>query len=318
MRAPTIVCLLLATNLLMTNTSAGSLSRAREQVREDSSSHEQEESGSDSGTLDDARGEVRRDSEHHHDSDHHGGHHHDHHSHSGLSLGFFSFGGCDPYYPPPVYLESAPPVYVGAPQPIYDPPIYPSAATSLVSSFPEYPYADGLGGAMVTDGSSFGKEWSGQVQFEFGSGDDVDRSGGAFLLEGVHGFGIDVDWDSYREDLPGGGQDELHIGEFNLLYRIAESEHSLIRVGVGVAWLGDRFDTDYGVNFSIKADYMPRRPLVFSGELDLGTIGDAETLHAAGTVGVMLQRCELYGGYDYRRIGDVELVGPMMGLRVWF
>ena len=32
----------------------------------------------------------------------------------------------------------------------------------------------------------------------------------------------------------------------------------------------------------------------------------------------MLDRFELFGGYDYRRIGNIELKGPMAGLQIWF
>ena len=71
-------------------------------------------------------------------------------------------------------------------------------------------------------------------------------------------------------------------------------------------------------NFTLRGDFAPCRPVVLSGEIDLGRLGDAEHLHLAGTAGVMLDRFEVYGGYDYRRIGDVELQGPMIGLRLWW
>jgi hypothetical protein len=164
-----------------------------------------------------------------------------------------------------------------------------------------------------------GQSWSGRVGVEHGSDfADIDRTGFSFLLESESGLGIDFDWDSYAEDLAGGGHDELHVGEVDLLYRFVENEQLLFRAGLGVAWLGDAYDTNAGINFTLKADFAPCDPFVLSGELDLGTLGDAEHLHAAGTVGMMIHRCEVYGGYDYRRIGDVEIQGPMIGLRVWF
>lgn len=253
-------------------------------------------------------------------------------SHGGGSIGFFAFDTRRPCSPPPcqvvethVYHQpvvttySAEPVYVTPPAPA---PVYPSPVERLVRQFAPYPYAEGCAGCMLTtDGNSashWPKDWAGQVQVELGSDfDGVDRTGGAFLIEGSGGLGLDFSWDSYREEYQG-SYDELHIGDANLLYRIAESDHALLRLGVGAAWFGDAYDTDFGVNFTLRGDLMPADPLVFSGELDLGTLGDAQHLHAAGSVGVMLGRAEVYGGYDYRRIGDVEIEGPMVGLRVWF
>lgn len=37
-----------------------------------------------------------------------------------------------------------------------------------------------------------------------------------------------------------------------------------------------------------------------------------------GTVGLIVNRFELYGGYEGRRIGKVSLHGPTLGLRAWF
>lgn len=253
-------------------------------------------------------------------------------SHGGGSFGFFAFDVVEPCCPPPVEViethiyhqpvvtsYAADPVYVSPPAPA---PIYPSPVERLVRQFAPYPYAEGCEGCMLLGDAGFGKAWSGQVQVEVGSDfDGVDRTGGAFLIESTGGLGFDFSWDSYREEYVDAGtkySDELHIGDANLLYRIAESDHALVRAGVGAAWFGDAYDTDFGVNFTLRGDFTPADPLVFSGELDLGTLGDAQHLHAAGTVGVMLGRAELYGGYDYRRIGDVEIEGPMVGLRVWF
>ena len=342
MRLHPVTCLLMAAlwglqGVLAENAQAGSLARTRQAVRSEPAPKPdppKESKPSKSGKLSSARRETRQHDKHnddHHDdhsNDHRNGGHHVSHasSQAALSLGFFSLNRFDPS-PAPCY---APPVCVGPPvyvqQPVYPAPTFVEPIVESFSNrFPAYPYSDGQHGAMVmgtSDRSASwleGKAWSGRVQMEWGSDlDDLDRHGIAFFLESSSGLGIDFDWDSYSESLPAGGHDELHLGKFNVMYRIAETEHSLWRIGVGAAWLGDQVDTDFGVNFSIKADYMPSRPWVFSGELDLGTLGDAEMLHASGTVGLMINRCEIYGGYDYRRIGDAELSGPMLGLRVWF
>ncbi|MEM6329424.1 MAG: hypothetical protein AAF790_04155 [Planctomycetota bacterium] len=194
----------------------------------------------------------------------------------------------------------------------------PPAATP---GFTAFPYAGGENGFRCCgQGSAAGaKPWLGRVGLEIGdAGGGVDRTGFRFLLEGEHGFGVGFDWNLFTEELPGGGHDELHLGEVNLLYRLIETDRTLIRAGVGAAWLGDAHATDAGVNFTLMADHALADPLVLSAEIDFGTLGDAQTLHAAAGVGVMLDRCEVFGGYDYRRIGDVELKGPMVGLRFWW
>lgn len=138
------------------------------------------------------------------------------------------------------------------------------------------------------------------------------------LLEHHTGAGVDFQWNSYREELGGGLVDELHFADINFLYRLAEHETYLIRAGLGVNILGDAFATDTGINFTTRLDVFPVRPFVITTEIDLGTIGDTETIHGAARVGLILDRFELFGGYDYRRIGAFELKGPMAGLQIWF
>ncbi len=40
--------------------------------------------------------------------------------------------------------------------------------------------------------------------------------------------------------------------------------------------------------------------------------------HGAASLGVMWKRVEFFSGYDYRKIGPVELEGPLFGARVWW
>jgi len=339
MRISLLLGLLTIACLLSTNCWAGKLSRARNEVR--SSGNEETKSDPEpkpSGKLAAARREVQQDS-HHKNEDHHRDHqrssnrHERDHGHGNGWLDF-SLSRHVPYCPSPAIYCSQPvmespiyrtyprrPAYV-TPGPIASnctPTIQPSVVESFARRFPPYPYAEDCRGCLTTESPCYGDEWLGRVQYEFGSdSQDLDRNGIGFLLEHISGFGIDFDWDSYTEELPGGDHDELHVGEFNFLYRVAQSEHLLMRAGIGVGWLGDRFQTDAGVNFTIKADYMPSQPFVLSSELDFGTLGDAESFHAAGSIGAMIGRCEVYGGYDYRRIGKVEIEGPQIGLRFWF
>ncbi len=182
--------------------------------------------------------------------------------------------------------------------------------------FHSFPYEFGNNGIMALD---LQKEWSGSARFEYGSSfDGLDRRGFGFLVEHSSRIGIDVKWDSYIEDVGGGVTDELHLTDINVLFRVAESPNYLVRAGIGANILGDAIGTDGGFNLTAKADFFPAEPLVISGELDMGTIGDAEMFHAAGKVGLMMDRFEIFGGYDYRTIGGVPLQGAMLGIQVWF
>lgn len=168
-------------------------------------------------------------------------------------------------------------------------------------------------------GRGLTKEWSGSVAFEYGSNfDRLSRHGFGGLIEHSSRIGFDFKWDSYTEDLGAGWNDELHVTNINLLFRVAESERYIVRVGAGTNILGDAYATDAGFNVTATADFFPVKPVVMSTEIDLGTIGDAETLHLLGKIGLVFDRFEIFGGYDYRTIGSVPLEGAMIGMQVWF
>ncbi len=182
--------------------------------------------------------------------------------------------------------------------------------------FLTFPYDCGMSGIMAR---GMHKEWSGRLKYEFGSRfDGLNRQGIGFLSEHSSRLGFQFQWDTYVEDLGDGWTDELHLADVNVLFRVVESEKYLIRAGIGVNILGDAFGSDSGFTTTISAELFPVKPLVLSGELDLGTIGDAEMFHVMGKAGLMFNRFEVFGGYDYRTIGGVALQGPMVGLQVWF
>ena len=161
------------------------------------------------------------------------------------------------------------------------------------------------------------RPWTGRVHAEFGGASaDVTRTGLGFAAESGGGLGIDFDWDSYQERLPDGEHDELHLGQVNVTYRVFESEGAAVRAGLGVGWLGDRFGAEAGVNFTLQAEVMPTPDWTATVDLDLGTLGDAQTQGVAGSIARRFGPCEIYGGYNYRRIGSVELHGPTVGARL--
>lgn len=307
-RIVALACLLLVSSAV----DAGKLSRARDQVR--TPAPVSQPSGG--GKLERASQSTRSEEPRHDEPRRRG--------RRGCDLGCSGWGGsigwtlppARPFYvATPVCMEQPPVVYT-TPKPIPYP-VAPAVDRSFAEQFAAHPFANGANGFFTTMGD--GKPWLGKLQIEIGDGsDEVSRTGYAFLIESEMGLGLDIDWDSFTEDLPGGGHDELHLGQVNVTYRVFESERALIRAGVGVGWLGDSIGTESGVNLTLQADLLPSEDWIASVDLDFGTLGDAETQHVSATIGRRLGPCEIYGGYDYRRLGEVSLYGPMIGLRLWW
>ena len=108
------------------------------------------------------------------------------------------------------------------------------------------------------------------------------------------------------------------IGDVNVIFRFAQNEWGMMRTGLGLRVRTDHCDSDFGFNFHYGADFFPVNPVVVSSSVDLGNLGAAGVVHLRGTVGLTRKGWEIFGGYDWLRIGDVNLQGPMLGLRLWF
>ena len=65
-------------------------------------------------------------------------------------------------------------------------------------------------------------------------------------------------------------------------------------------------------------DWFPRKPLVCSSSIDLGTVGSTSLVHWQGTLGALFNGWEVFGGYDYLRFGSVDTHGPIACVRLWF
>jgi hypothetical protein len=91
-----------------------------------------------------------------------------------------------------------------------------------------------------------------------------------------------------------------------------------MRTGLGFNWLSDPADKNAGFNFTYGGDFFPIRPWIFSGELDLGTLGHSTVVHFRTAVGVSFGPAEVYLGYDYYDIGQAQIAGLVAGLRLWY
>jgi hypothetical protein len=195
------------------------------------------------------------------------------------------------------------------------------------SYFPRYPYAHDLPGDLWLDRDQEPdarrprglRTWSAHVGVEDGYDfRGVNRVGARVLFDTATRFGLASDWDFFQERLPCGCYDELTLGDMNLTFRFAQCEWLQMYAGAGGRIMPDRSCTRGGFNFTYGGDVFPFKPVVVSSSLDLGTLGSASLVRVRGTVGLVHKHWELFGGYDFLRIGTVNLQGPMAGLRLWF
>jgi hypothetical protein len=162
------------------------------------------------------------------------------------------------------------------------------------------------------------RKWSCRLRTEYAdSFGDFSRIGGHMLLESTSRFGLDGSFAYLHERLPGGGTDQLALGDFNIVFRFAQNERVQFRSGLGVNWLDDETDTDFGFNFTYGADLFPLRPLITSATIDWGTLGHAGLFRFRTTAGVVFVGIEAYTGYEYLDIGSTQTNSLIGGVRIW-
>jgi hypothetical protein len=136
---------------------------------------------------------------------------------------------------------------------------------------------------------------------------------------------LDSTWSIYFEPIQGGTTDVAAMGTTHAAFRFAQSEAVQLRTGLGLrTWTGPD-GTKTGFDASYGFDIYWARPLLTSVTLDFGNLGSAFVFQVRGTIGVTLDRVELFGGYDHvamknlddSRLG-VGLGGPVVGARFWF
>ena len=187
--------------------------------------------------------------------------------------------------------------------------------------FPDFPYQQDADGYMMRDPwvPVEPRTWSLRLRGDYVDNfDAVSSVGGHLLWESTHRLGIDSEARFLQEDLGVTGSDELWMGDANLVFRFAESPHLQMRAGLGLNWLSDASDNDFGINFTYGGDWYPVQPLIVSAELDVGRLGRATYFHGRFTTGIQWRRFEVFTGYDYLDVGTVQIQGLVSGLRLWF
>jgi hypothetical protein len=209
--------------------------------------------------------------------------------------------------------------------PFWGPPKLMMDDYSRLGYFSHYPYQYDVGYMLIDPSEAFGLAGPCQpqpcairVRGEVGTGfDDLDWIGGRLLIDTTWRWGIDSDVRYVREDLDA-GRDSLWLGDANVLLRFAQSEFLQFHTGLGINYLSDTVGSEFGFNFTYGFDCQPVRPWVFSGELDLGTLGHASVVHVRTTAGVVWGPCEAFVGYDLYDIGSTQIQGLVAGVQIWY
>lgn len=184
--------------------------------------------------------------------------------------------------------------------------------------YPDYPY-DQNSSSVVFDDTQPGAHSSLIVlQADYGSDlDNINFGRGRIFGDIDMRIGFDAEATFLNEDLAT-GNDDLALGDVNLTYRFAQDEYWQFRAGLGVNWLHDSAGTEAGFNSTYTVEWFPTDPVVLTGMIDWGRIGDSSLFHYRGTAGVTRNGWGLYTGYDFLKIGDAEIHAWINGLEYRF
>ena len=186
--------------------------------------------------------------------------------------------------------------------------------------FMRYPYWHDKPGILFPQDGTEGpnRPWVGEASFEYANDfDDLSRYGAHMLISTASRVDVEFNWNQLGQDTIA-GRDHVFLGDFDVLFRFAQSERVQFRSGLGANWFDDHHGTAAGFNFRYGVDYYPASPWVLTAVMDLGELGKAGLVHLRTTAGIDWKRWELYTGYDYRKIGRFDFGGPIAGVEMRF
>lgn len=165
----------------------------------------------------------------------------------------------------------------------------------------------GLKGARGQLWGEGARDWDGVYQGTLGLG-----------LQFAGEFGVETRGSLWHEPLAG-PDDALFFWDGNVLFEIPASRQAQMYLGVGLRGLFDptgESKAKGGMHGLLRFDVYPTRPLVLRVATTLGGINHAFIAEGQATLGIQLQRFELYGGYNAWIIGETKLHGPLLGVRM--
>lgn len=201
-------------------------------------------------------------------------------------------------------------------------------------AFTKYPYARDLGcmnceypsdrdtptPADYWENARLLKGWTMRASLDTGNNfDGLHRVGGQLFLDtNFYRLGVlaNVNW--YREQNPFGDDPNALMTDLNVTYRVTQSRWLLMHVGAGARMWNSLDDLSGGVNAFYRADVYPIKPLNLSLVGEVGNLDQSLYLHLRSQIGFNWRHGELFIGYDWTRVANVTLQGPLIGLRLWF
>lgn len=231
----------------------------------------------------------------------------------GALIGLGLIGATSPFWLPPMamddhYNETA----------YFTPYPYARFASAFLHVLPEHIDPTAKQEASFTD-PNYLKKWSVRVALEDGNDfNGLNRLGAHAVVDTAWRFGLRTDWDWYHERLRNGGGDDALLGNTNVMFRFAQCDWLQMYAGVGCRAMEDRRTDRWGFNFTYGAEAFPVWPLVLATSIDLGNLGEAFVVQVRGTAGWAWRHGEVFVGYNFLRIGEVNLQGSLAGVRLWF
>lgn len=117
------------------------------------------------------------------------------------------------------------------------------------------------------------------------------------------------------------GTDYAALGRVGLDWRFIDTPEVLGRLGAAFRHFQDAAGAMLGADAALGFDFFPGEPWVMSIDASIGFVGAAMVAQVRASVGVLIDVLEIYAGYDYEGLfaegNDVDLGGPMLGLRIW-
>jgi hypothetical protein len=186
-----------------------------------------------------------------------------------------------------------------------------------------YPYKGGSGDYLfqARPADKRPRRLAGQVWGEGAwQGRGLWRSAAGLRIDGLI-LGFDGDLSYYLEPA---AKDALYLGTANLSLLPIRNRRGILRFGGGINSMIDgrvpgQGHREYALGWNVTSsfDLFPVWPLVISGRVDAGRLYHATMVRARASVGVMLWRMEIYGGYEHTQVDRIALGGPMVGIRLW-
>ena len=159
--------------------------------------------------------------------------------------------------------------------------------------------------------------WGATITGDYSTDGDIDRAATRITFDSTSRFGFESEFNHLWGTLEDRPWDEMQTGDAHVLWRFAQHPCVQFRAGLGFRWLTDELDTNYGFSGHYGVEIQPVRPLAISLQVEGGTLRHDPFLHGRMTLGLLWKRTELFAGFDYLQIDELESAGPVAGLRLW-